>query len=580
MPATPNSSTNWWTFHRDPAHSGNANGSKITSANVGKSLKLLRTVALRGSVMSTPAIVDGYVYVGTANSHDAVGANGGSFFKINLETGDLKQFTWNISRPEGDAHGFTGMGCTPTIAGGKIYFSAFNGKVYCLDQETLAPVWITDLRYSDPLHNQPVTNVLGADAAPQVEGWCSPLVVNGKVYVGIGEGENPSAYSFIYCLDAQSGNVVWIFCVCQFQQGQDNQPNVLPSEVVNAGTLPKPFSVFNGLPLVNGCSVWAAIAYDEGLNRLYCSTGNPQPDAPLPLAAAQPISPPPPTPQGYSYGILALDASSGAFKGFRQFPPGSSYRPSDTDIDVGGSATLFTRQGKRVLGIGCKNGAYMILDADTLDVIVWRQMLPYYNNGSWIPTVDPHGDDVASNPNPRRTNEESNATPPGNDPNYTTENYSGTYSTAAVDPASGRLFIGIGGNNYHFVASGIDYTTTPFLRALDWNTLKDAWPTDSNDPPRYAKAMPPMYTTAAESGISVPAVVNDVVFMATTKVSLYAFAVKDGTLLWQDDLGMPTQGYCGGYGYCMGPAIWQDYVVAGALVFGRDGGLLNIYKLQ
>jgi hypothetical protein len=30
----------------------------------------------------------------------------------------------------------------------------------------------------------------------------------------------------------------------------------------------------------------------------------------------------------------------------------------------------------------------------------------------------------------------------------------------------------------------------------------------------------------------------------------------------------------------MGPAIWQDYVVAGALVFGRDGGLLNIYKLQ
>jgi hypothetical protein len=71
-----------------------------------------------------------------------------------------------------------------------------------------------------------------------------------------------------------------------------------------------------------------------------------------------------------------------------------------------------------------------------------------------------------------------------------------------------------------------------------------------------------------------------VVFMSTTMISVYAFSANDGTLLWQDQLGEQTGGFTGGYGYCMGPAVWQNYVVAGALVYGRDGGILRIYRLQ
>ena len=45
-------------------------------------------------------------------------------------------------------------------------------------------------------------------------------------------------------------------------------------------------------------------------------------------------------------------------------------------------------------------------------------------------------------------------------------------------------------------------------------------------------------------------------------------------------LGFQREGFMGGYGYCMGPAIWGNYVVAGALVQGRTaGGVLNVYKL-
>jgi outer membrane protein assembly factor BamB len=578
MSQDPNQPTNWWMYHGDPAHTGYVgSGSRITSQNVGASLKVLHAIQLRGPVMSVPAIVDGYVYVGTANSKDAPGANGGSFFKINLETGAIQQsFSWAIDLLERDSHGFTGMACTPAVAEGRVIFSALDGQIYCLDQQTLALLWKTNLRHADLPQNQPAENTVGMvgpgsgqvdQPAPPVAGWSSPVAVDGKVFVGVGEGENPSAYGFVYCLDAQTGKVLWLFCTCQFVTGQDNLPNVLPKDVVNKQTLPPGFKVYEGDMSLRGASVWAGIAYDADLRRLYCSTGNPNPDGVLP------------TP-GYTNGLLMLDADTGRFVKFRQFPAEGSYRVSDADVDVGGSATLFIRQGRKVVGVGCKNGCYMILDAATLDPVVkWRQMLPFYNDGTQIPTVDPHGDADQNNPNPRLTNEQSNTAKSSDGPNFDTENFYGTYSTAAIHPGLQRLFIGIGGNNYHFIAPGIDTNTTPFMRALDWNTLADAWPMDDNNPRRYAKARPPMYTNAGESGLSIPAVVNDVVFMATSNISLYAFSAADGILLWQDRLGAQTDGFCGGYGYCLGPAIWGDYVVAGALVFGRDGGVLKIYKL-
>jgi outer membrane protein assembly factor BamB len=573
-------------YHGDPAHTGCVTGSRITAKNV-SSLKLHHRLQLKGPIMSVPAIVDGILYVGTANSHEPVGSdgkpvtgNGGALYRIDLAKGIiLEKFVWPIDPNERDSHGFTGMGCTPAVIDGRVYFSAFNGCVYALDQTTLKLIWCTNLRHADLPHNQPAENTQGLsddNHAPPVAGWASPVVAHGNVYVGVGEGENPQAFSFVYCLDGATGNVKWLFCTNKFSLITDNEPNVLPAQIV-AMPLPQGFKVCSDGPITRGSSVWAGIAYDEGLDRLYCSTGNPNPDGTLPTI-------------GYTNGILALDATTGAFKGFTQFPPESCYRPSDADVDIGGSVTVFIVNGRKVVGVGGKNGSYMVLDAETLEMVVWRQMLPLLNKGNQqtqrrgpvpkggqpemggqIETVDPHGPDDPTNPNPRLTNEQSNSTQQ--------ENFFGTYSTASVHPGLGRLFIGIGGNNYHSVAPGIDSATTPFLRAMDWATLEDAWPLDDHDPPRYRLALPPMYTTPAESGLSAPAVVNDVVFTGTTGVKLYAFSAADGTPLWSDTLGMETESAHGGYGYCMGPAIWGDYVVAGALIVGRDGGILRIYKL-
>jgi outer membrane protein assembly factor BamB len=488
--------------------------------------------------------------------------NGGQLLKVDLASGQVAaSFNWAIPSDERDSHGFCGMGCTPAVADGRVCFSAFDGKLYCLSADDLALLWVTDLRYADPAHNQPVTNDFGGDA-PKAAGWSSPVAAGDRVYVGMGEGENPDLYGFVYCLDAATGDVVWIFCTCQYEPDRPNRPNELPYDTVTG--VPEGFTVYEGSVFVKGAAVWSSIAHDPELDQLYCATGNPQPDGRLP------------TP-GYTNSVVVLQASTGEFRASVQIPAESSYRPSDVDVDIGGSPTLYEVDGRRVVGIGCKNGAYVVFDARSYEILNVRQLLPYHRDGSQISTVDPHGPDDPSAPNPAIPNEVSNATDG--------ENFSGTYSTAAVCSAQGKLFIGLGGNNYHYVSPGIDALTTPFIRALDWSTLEDAWPLDDGDPQRYAIAQAqesnPLYKMGGESGISVPAVANDVVFMATTRVALYAFSAMDGELLWADTdgFGPQTGGMSGGYGYCMGPAVSGDYVVAGALVAADASGVLNVYAL-
>jgi glucose dehydrogenase len=333
-----------------------------------------------------------------------------------------------------------------------------------------------------------------------------------------------------------------------------------------------------------GGSVGGAFAYDQELNRLYCPTGNQQPE-PDGNWTDGPFKPELPSP-GFSNGLLSLDATTGEFKAFFQAPPDSNYRESDFDIDIG-SAPVITKLGsQKVVVMTCKNGGFFVLDAETLQLKKWRQMLPYMNDGTWVENVDKHPADPNAI-NPQVPNDESNVTPG--------ENFSGAFNTAAFYPGSQgispRFFIGLGGPNYHNASPGIDYETTPFMRALDFSSpqLEDAWPMDNSDPRKYLYCshvdepngvLAGMYTSAGECGLSSPAVVNDVVFCTTSKIAIYAFDVGNGKLIWWDDLGMQTDGYNGGYGYCLGAAIWKNYVVAGALVFGRDGGVLRIYGLK
>jgi outer membrane protein assembly factor BamB len=616
-----NTPQGWWMYQGGPAHGGYVTDTPLSSSVVNPGQKpRITSVQLGGPILSVPAVVDGYAYVGVANSHKVPGSNGGGLYRVELATGTVMQdaYTWTIPLDQRDSHGFTGMGCTPAVANGNVYFMGFDGWLYCVSQSDLTQeVWKTNLRQEDLDKNQPVTNDFAAYAAyPPAAGWSSPVVVGNQVFVGIGEGENPSLFGFVFCLAADTGVVQWVFCTNQLDPpnaatghaGTPNRPNQLPAQVVQlkpGETLPTMFTTTPAPDTARGASVWSGIAYDDGL--LYVTTGNPVNVGGRGVDHGLPVLPNWTDPHGvpgckavvgptsiapYSYSVLILDAACGDIKA--QFTPtqDTSYRPSDGDIDFGGSAAVFTDQaGQKLVAVANKNGTLFLLDPQTLEVVATRQLLPYDVNGQRIPSVDPH---------PADKNHVNPITPPNceSDQNWN-ENYSGVFGAPAVIPSLGLIFVGMGGPNYHYVSPGIDYQSTPFMRAIKWDpatrTLDDAWemqpftfqlPTGPVTVQRYVKPAIPtaqnqtlaMYMNPGEASIGSPAVANDVVFVGTHNVALYAFRATDGTLLWSDALGMQTLGLNGGYGYCMGAAVWQNYVVAGALVQGRDGGVLRIYQ--
>jgi len=517
----------WWMYQHDLRHTGAASGlSSIRRTSVNR-MELNAKVSVDGSIITKPVVVDGKVYVGSGKDYPASTA---TLYKIDLVTGD-KEGRFPVS---GYAHfpGMRGIGGSPAVVGGRVYLTGVHGKVYCIDADTMsnsppytAALWETDLKSPCEAQNQPIRQ-------PKCDSWSGPLVVNGKVYVGCGEGEVPQAYGFVFCLDAETGRVLWLFCTCKLTDTSDNSPNVIPASVAASWAQAAGFRLHDDSQpgtLETGCSVWSSCAYDRVLNRIYVGTGNSQikederskgTDLPDEL---------------YGSGLLSLCADTGQFCGFFQPGRDDSYQPTDGDVDVSGSPTIFSYNGQRVVAFGSKNGSFFLLKPETLEVIQRRQLLPRAG-GSGLP--DDRGTAICT-------------VAPTEPDGY--ENNWGIFATPAVHAGTGKLFIGLGRD---YMA---DLDKTPFVRALDWNTLEDAWPTEENPDDkvsRYTTASPPLYKST-ETGLSSPAVVNDIVFVSTNKTALYALDVHGGHCLWAAP-GLPTGEYA------LGPAIYGDYVVMGA----------------
>jgi len=520
-------SNDWWMYQHDIQHSGHASGlSDIRATTVG-GLYLHATVAVDGPVVTKPAVVDGKIYIGSGKA----GGVGGTLYKIDLASGMIEH-----SVPTSGSAFYSwvsGIGGSPAVVGDRVYFTGVHGTVYCVDANTFAPVWSVSLKNADFAHNQPLND-------PNADCWSGPLVVRDKVYVGCGEGESASTYGFLFCLDANTGRVIWCFCTCKFITGADNQPNHIPSAVAAPWAAASGFTV-RANPPETGCSPWSSCAYDGIHNRIYVGTGNSQ----YPHTA-QPD-------ELYGSGLISLDADTGEFRGFFQPSPDDSYWPSDYDIDVPGSASVYSIGPRRVVAFGSKNGSAFVLDAGNINnVIARRQLLPRVG-GTGVPGDRGTGD--------------SHIVPNG----AGRENSSGVFGTPAIHYGLRRLFIGLGGYNGMALdaGAGIDQTRTPFMRAVDWDTLRDAWPTalGADNIARYATAKPPMYTSL-EVGLSSPAVVNDVVLVSTGggQPGLYALSVNDGLCLWSAG-GLP------GGQFALGPAVYGNFVVVGA------GPRVYIYNL-
>src|SRR5947209_5058287 len=106
--------TDWPQFHRDVARTGNNPfENTLTTGNVAQ-LSEAWTFTTGGAVESSPAVVNGVLFVGS---------NDGTLYAINASTGTLK---WSVTL--GGA-----VKSSPAVVGGVVYIGGENGHVYALN---------------------------------------------------------------------------------------------------------------------------------------------------------------------------------------------------------------------------------------------------------------------------------------------------------------------------------------------------------------------------------------------------------------------------------------------------------------
>jgi outer membrane protein assembly factor BamB len=275
-------------------------------------------------------------------------------------------WTFTADAPVGDQPDAAFV-ASPTVAGGLVFIGANTGVFYALDEATGDPVWSRDLG-----HVTMLTCVDRGITSTATVAWDAGRSED-AVYVGGGDG-------YLYALAADDGELLWRSLVVLPGVTENAGYNWASPIVVNGRVLMGVSSECDR-PLVRGglrqydqatgahtgtywsipkdlvgASVWTSPASRAG--DVWITTGN----AP---GGGQP---------GDSYSILRLDATT-LERTDRWVVPGA-----DQDLDWGSSPTLFERRvggrSQRLVGACSKSGRYYALRAGDLGAgPVWSRRL-------------------------------------------------------------------------------------------------------------------------------------------------------------------------------------------------------------
>jgi polyvinyl alcohol dehydrogenase (cytochrome) len=308
----------WPSFGHDAQHT--FEGRTTLTAPLADKLQKAWFFPTGDSVTATPTVVGGTVYVGSWDDY---------FYALNLRTGALR---WKVRLHSQDAiTPYPGQNPRDATSDGGLvtssawYQPAGDGRpalvifaggytLYALEAATGAVYWEHDYPGvpgpPDPSHDS--TRV-----------FSSPVVVGGKVIVGVDEDGQPHSGGYIVAASLDSGEPVWEF--------QTDVPSVGSRHV-----------------LLDSCgSIWSSgtVLPDLGLVVFGTADCNFLGSAP------------------YADAVLALHVTDG--RPAWEFHPTAN--PNACDQDFGASANAgLSRSGVTVfLGVGAKNGTYYSLDPRT-----------------------------------------------------------------------------------------------------------------------------------------------------------------------------------------------------------------------
>jgi alcohol dehydrogenase (cytochrome c) len=281
----------------------------------------------------TPVVIDGVMYVTSANECYALDAGSG-------------REIWHYQRPRtkgliGNAAGGINRGVG--AAGDRVFMVTDHAHVIALNRHTGALLWDTEM----------------ADWHQNYNATGAPLPVGNLVVTGTSGGDE-GVRGFVAAFDQATGKEVWRFW-----------------------TVPAPgepgAQTWQGKGIAHpGGATWMTGAYDPQLDMLYWPVGNPGPD----LIGDDRLGD-----NLYTDSIVALDAKTGALKWYFQTTPHDVW-DYDTEEPVALVDTNWQGQPRKLVVQANRNGFFYVLDRTNGKFLFGTT---FVKNVTWATGLTPEG---------------------------------------------------------------------------------------------------------------------------------------------------------------------------------------------
>ena len=253
------SQSDWPTYNGQTVGSRYSTLTQINKSNVNRLVpKWMFSLPNTPPLQVTPVVVDGVMYVTSANQCYA------------LDAGSGRQI-WQYSRPRtkgliGNAAGGVNRGAA--VAGDRVFMVTDHAHIIALNRSTGALLWETEM----------------ADWRQNYNATGAPLIVGNLVISGSSGGDE-GVRGFLAAFDQATGKEVWRFWTVP-------APGEPGSETWQGGGIAHP-----------GAATWLTGTYDAELDTIYWPTGNPTPDLYGDDRKGDNL---------YSDSVVALDAKTGS----------------------------------------------------------------------------------------------------------------------------------------------------------------------------------------------------------------------------------------------------------------------------
>ncbi len=324
----------WPTYHGHLSGNRHSPLRQIHAGNVAQlAPKWIFSIPNARRLEVTPVVVDGVMYVTTANRAYALDARSG-------------RQIWRYQRPltkglVGDAA--SGINRGVAVLGDKVFMVTDHAHLIALHRLTGKLLWEVEM----------------ADYREHYGATAAPLVVKDLVISGISGGDE-GARGFLAAYKASTGERVWKFWTIP-----------APGEPLSETW------VGNALP--HGCATtWLTGTYDARANLLYWTTGNPCPDYNGDERKGDNL---------YSDSVLALEPETGKLRWYYQYTPHDLH-----DWDAQQTPMLidaeFQGRKRQLLAQANRNGFFYVLDRITGELLLAK---PFVEQLTWASGIGPDG---------------------------------------------------------------------------------------------------------------------------------------------------------------------------------------------